>query len=71
MWKENIRNRVPYLPGDMLQDGNKFFGGVAEPFWINSFGGGLVVEQEQQLFYSWNQDNNDKLCLSVEHSLPW
>ena len=71
MRKENIRNRVPYLPGDMLQDANKFFGGVAEPFWINSLGGGLVVEQEQPLFYSWNQDNNDKLCLSVEHSLPY
>ena len=71
MRKENSRERVPYLPGDMLQDSEKYFGGVAEPFWINSLGGGLVVAEEQPLFYSWNQDENDQLCLSVEHSSPY
>ena len=71
MRRENSRERVPYLPGDMLQDSKMYFGGVTEPFWINSLGGGLVVEQEQPLFYSWNSGENDKLCLSVEHALPY
>ena len=67
----NTRNKVAYLPGDMLQDREEYFGGVAEPFWVNSFVGGLVVEEEQPLFYSWNQDNNSQLCLAVEHSPPY
>ena len=71
MKKENMRDRVSYLPGDMIQDEKKNFGGVAEPFWLNSKGGGLVVEQEQPLFYSWNSQGNNGLCLSVEHSLPY
>ena len=71
MRRENSRERVPYLPGDMLQDSKKYFGGVTEPFWINSLGGGLVVEQEQPLFYSWNSGESGKLCLSVEHALPY
>ena len=69
--RENMRKRTAYLPGDMLQDQEKFFGGVTEPVWINSLGGGLVVEEEQPLFYSWNEDNNGLLCLSSEHTQPY
>ena len=32
----NNRDSVPYLPGDMLQDKDKYFGGVAEPYWLSS-----------------------------------
>ena len=32
------RKSVPYLPGDMLQDKDKYFGGVAEPYWLSSKG---------------------------------
>ena len=27
--------------------------------------------EEQPLFYSWNQDNDNKLCLSTEHTEPY
>ena len=69
--RENMRRRTAYLPGDMLQDQEKFFGGVVEPIWINSRGGGLGVGEEQPLFYSWNEDNNGLLCLSSEHTQPY
>ena len=68
---DNARRRVAYLPGDMLQDRQEYFGRVAQPFWVNSLGGGLVVEEEQPLFYSWNKDNSSQLCLTVEHRPPY
>ena len=44
---------------------------MAEPVWISSSGAGVTVMEEQPLFYSWNQDNNNKLCLSAEHTEPY
>ena len=38
--KKAKRNSVPYLPGDMLQDKDKYFGGVAEPYFLTSKGVG-------------------------------
>ena len=55
---------------DESQDGDRF-GGVAEPVWISSFGAGVTVIEEQPLFYSWNQDSDNKLCLSAEHTEPY
>ena len=69
--RDNSRGRVAYLPGDMINDGQKYFGGVAEPVWISSKGAGLTVETEQPLFYSWNQDNSGSLCLSAQHTEPY
>ena len=71
MRRENMRRRVAYLPGDMIQDGENFFGGVAEPVWISSRGAGLTVETEQPLFYSWNEENSGELCLSSQHREPY
>ena len=39
----NVRESVPYLPGDMLQDKEKYFGGVAEPYWLSSKGVAVYV----------------------------
>ena len=69
--RENSRARVAFLPGDMIADGQKYFGGVVEPVWLTSLGAGLTVEREQPLFYSWNEDNSGSLCLSTEHSQPY
>ena len=55
---------------DESQDGDRF-GGVAEPVWISSLGAGVTVKEEQPLFYSWNQDSDNKLCLSAEHTEPY
>ena len=44
---------------------------MAEPVWISSSGAGVTVMEEQPLFYSWNQDNDNKLCLSTEHTEPY
>ena len=55
---------------DDSQDGDRF-GGVAEPVWISSSGAGVTVIEEQPLFYSWNQDSDNKLCLSAEHTEPY
>ena len=44
---------------------------MAEPVWISSSGAGVTVMEEQPLFYSWNQDNDNKLCLSTEHKEPY
>ncbi len=44
---------------------------MAEPVWISSSGAGVTVMEEQPLFYSWNQDNDNKLCLSAEHTEPY
>ena len=69
--RENMRWRVAYLPGDMINDGEKYFGGVVEPVWLNSKGAGLTVKTEQPLFYSWNEDNSGSLCLSTQHTEPY
>lgn len=71
MRRENRRDRVPYLPGDMIQDKDKYFGGVAEPYWLNSKGAAIWIPEEQPLFYSWNSQNNSKLCISSIKSLPY
>jgi len=71
MRPNNSRARVPYLPGDMLQDAQQYFGGVAEPYWLNSRGGAVWVPQEQPLFYSWNEDGRGELCLSSLRALPY
>ena len=76
------RARVPYLPGDMLQvpphslllllqDPEKFLGGVAEPFWVTSLGAGVWVGREQPLWYRWNREGGRQMCLSVEHRRPY
>ena len=44
---------------------------MAEPVWICSSGAGVTVMEEQPLFYSWNQDDDNKLCLSTEHTEPY
>ena len=44
---------------------------MAEPVWISSSGAGVTVMEEQPLFYSWNQDSDNKLCLSAEHTEPY
>lgn len=49
-----VRESVPYLPGDMLQDKDKYFGGVAEPYWLSSKGVAIWVPEGVSLFYSWN-----------------
>ena len=72
MSPQNSRERVPYLPGDMLQDKDLYFGGVAEPYWLNSKGGAIWVPEEQPLFYSWNSiRTSGQLCLSTVKSLPY
>ena len=55
------RQRVPYLPGDMLQvaflpidkwrrfilqNPELYLGGVAEPFWLNSLGAAVWVGEQ-------------------------
>ena len=59
------------LTNTQSQNREKYFGGVAEPVWISSSGAGVTVMEEQPLFYSWNQDNDNKLCLSTEHTEPY
>ena len=44
---------------------------MAEPVWISSLGAGVTVMEEQPLFYSWNQDSDNKLCLSAEPTEPY
>ena len=50
-----------------MQDGQRYLGGVAEPYWLNSRGGAVWVPGEQPLFYSWNDKvlNTKKLKASV------
>ena len=62
---------MPYLPGDMLQDKEKYFGGVAEPWWINSKGIGIWVPEGIPLHYSWNEDQSMQMCLKAAHDEPY
>jgi len=68
---DETRKRVPFLPGDMLQNSVEYFGGVAEPYWLNSLGGSVYVTDEQPLFFSWNQNYNKKMCLSTTKGDPY
>ena len=38
---------------------------------MNSAGAAVWIEEEQSLFYSWNENNSSKLCLASKKSLPY
>ena len=41
------------MTGDMLKGPFKYFGGVVEPWWVNSLGVGIHVQEGVPLFYRW------------------
>lgn len=51
----------------MIQDQQKYFGGVVEPWWVNSKGAAIFVPEGVPLFYSWNQDGDGRLCLRSQY----
>ena len=63
-----VREETAYLPGDMLQDQKKYFGGVAEPYWLSSKGVALWVPSGVPLFYSSVQNS---FCLAAKFSPPY
>ena len=66
------RKLVPYLPGDMLQDKENYFGGVAEPYWLTSKGIAIWVPEYVPLFYSWNSDSEPgQMCLAAQDTSPY
>jgi len=64
----NHRGPVPLLPGDFFQNFEKYFGGVAEPYWLHSEGVAVWVPPNVPLFYSW-QDGY--LRLSARRRPPY
>lgn len=62
------RQSVAYLPGDMLQDKDKYFGGVTEPYWLTSKGAAVFVFEGTPLFYSWDGRN---MCLEAKLEPPY
>ena len=69
-----VREQTPYLPGDMLQDRDKYFGGVAEPYWLSSKGVAIWVPEGVPLFYSFNSQarkSRRDFCLSAKSSPPY
>jgi hypothetical protein len=62
------RDPVPLLPGDFLQNAGRFFGGVAEPYWLNSEGVAIWVPPEVPLFYAWK---DGLMNLSARRSPPY
>ena len=72
MNKQAKRESVPYLPGDMLQSKEMYFGGVAEPYWLTSDGVAIWVPEGVPLFYSWNSEQNpNEMCLSAQDIAPY
>ena len=56
----------------MLQDKDRYFGGVAEPYWLNSKGIALWVPEGIPLHYSWNaHDTADQMCFEAKNSPPY
>ncbi len=46
--------------------------GVAEPWWVNSAGGGLWVPPlGVPLFYRWNVNNDQLMCLEAKYEAPY
>lgn len=60
--------RIAYLPGDMVHSP---FGGIVEPYWLNSYGAAINADYGQSLFYSWNEDYQESWCLSSMMSEPY
>ena len=69
--KSNSRAEVAYVTGDMLQDKDMYFGGVVEPWWVSSLGVGIHVPEGIPLFYSWNDADNGRMCLSSKYEAPY
>ena len=53
------------------QNSTLFFGGVVEPYWLSSRGVGIHVPEGVPLFYSWNDGDNGKMCLSAKDRHPY
>ena len=69
--KSNSRAEVPFVTGDMLQDSERYFGGVVEPWWVSSLGVGVHVPEGVPLFYSWNADGDGRMCLATKFAAPY
>ena len=67
----NSRAEVAYVPGDMLQDEKKYFGGVVEPWWVSSKGVGIHVPEGVPLFYTWNDADDGRMCFRAKYKAPY
>ena len=54
-----------------MQDKDKYFGGVVEPWWVSSLGVGVHVPEGIPLFYSWNNAEDGQMCLSAKYAAPY
>ena len=47
------------------------FGGVVEPYWLNSDGFAIHASKQVPLFTSYNEGQNGLLCLSSRYEAPY
>eukprot|EP00094_Tigriopus_californicus_P007111 TCALIF_06846-PA protein Name:"Similar to Kiaa1161 Uncharacterized family 31 glucosidase KIAA1161 (Mus musculus)" AED:0.06 eAED:0.06 QI:229/0.25/0.2/1/0.5/0.4/5/0/668 len=69
--EQNKRPLVPFLPGDMLQNPLKYYGGVVEPYWLSSKGIAISVPVGIPLFANWNEDDTNEFCLAAKDEQPY
>jgi len=58
---------TPFLTSDYVdQYSTSIFGGILEPFVINSKGAGIYISEYVPLHISMNENDNDKMCLRAD-----
>ncbi|CAL8070663.1 unnamed protein product [Orchesella dallaii] len=62
------RLEAPYVNSDFFQ-GNNYYGGVVENYWLLSNGAALIVDPDTPLFFSVNTTRPNKVCL-ISRDLP-
>ncbi|KAK3087847.1 hypothetical protein FSP39_011435 [Pinctada imbricata] len=59
----------PYVSQDLVVNTDSF-GNVLEPYWINSNGVGVFVDDMTPLHASVNANNSDKICFQAKYEEP-
>ncbi|KAK2724962.1 hypothetical protein QYM36_001421 [Artemia franciscana] len=64
------QNETAFVTNDVIQF-NDAYGGVSEPYWLNSDGFAVFGSYDIPLFVSLNQTNDEQLCLQTKYERPY
>ena len=66
--ENDTRPFAAYVTGDTFQ---ALYGGVLEPYWLNSNGFAVYADRDQPLFVGLNDGNDGRLCLASRYQFPY
>ena len=65
---QDVRPEKAFVTGDFFQTN---FGGLMEPYWLNSDGFAIHADRDLPLFSSFNDSRDGRLCLTSRYAPPY